>query len=153
MLNRIFKLVLLGVFALAMTTTITSCRKAKDTIGIVIVKDASGNPVSQARVVLHANPLKQPLYEYNPKNYTDRSLDILVKYNIDTTYSYLGEYSEIFVADWTDDNGRAEFTLPLAIILNVSVLKIDGNEEYLGATIINIKKEETTTKTINLIGY
>ena len=153
MLNRIFKLVLLGVFALVITTILTSCRKAKDTIGVVIVKDSSNNLVSHARVVLHANPLKQPLYEYNPENYTNRSLDILVKANIDTAYSNIGQYSDVFEADWTDDNGRAEFTLPLAMILNVSVLKIDGNDKYLGANIINIKKEETTTQTINLINY
>lgn len=153
MLNRIFKPVLLGVFALVIITTLTSCQKAKDTIGVVIVKDGSGNPVSQARVVLHANSLKEPLYEYNPEDYSGISLDILVKSNIDTTYSNFGQYSDVFEADWTDDNGRAEFTLPLAMILNVSVLKIDGNDEYLGANIINIKKEETTTQTINLINY
>ena len=153
MLNRIFKPVLLGVFALVIITTFTSCQKAKDTIGVVIVKDGSGNPVPHARVVLHANPLKQPLYDYNPENYTERSLDLLVKQNIDTTYSYVGQYSDIFEADWTDDNGRAEFTLPLAMILNISVLKIDGNEEYLGANTINIKKEETTEKKVVLTTY
>ena len=151
MLNRIFKLVLLGVFALVITTTVTSCRKVKDTIGVVIVKDGSGNPVSHARVVLHANSLNSSLFSYNPDNYT--SLDILVKSNIDTTYSNFGQYSDVFEADWTDDNGRAEFTLPFAMILNVSVLKIDGNDEYLGANIINIKKEETTTQTVKLLNY
>ena len=153
MLNRIFKPVLLGVFALVIITIFTSCQKAKDTIGVVIVKDGSGNPVSHARVVLHANPLKQPLYDYNPEDYPDMSLDILVKHNIDTTYSYTGQYSDVFEADWTDNNGRAEFTLPLPMILNISVLKIDGNDEYLGANIINIKKEETTTQIIKLINY
>ena len=151
MLNRIFKMVLLGVFALVITTTVTSCRKVKDTIGVVIVKDGSGNPVSHARVVLHANSLNSSLFSYNPDNYT--SLDILVKSNIDTTYSNFGQYSDVFEADWTDDNGRAEFTLPFAMILNVSVLKIDGNDEYLGANIINIKKEETTTQTVKLLNY
>ena len=153
MLNRIFKPVLLGVFALVITTTLTSCQKAKDTIGVVIVKDGSGNPVSHARVVLHGTPLKQPLYEYNPEDYTDMSLDILVKSNIDIAVSSIGQYSDVFEADWTDGNGRAEFTFPLPMILNVSVLKIDGNDEYLGANIINIKKEETTTQTVKLLNY
>mgnify|MGYP006241803413 FL=1 len=153
MLNRIFKPVLLGVFALVITTTLTSCQKAKDTIGVVIVKDGSGNPVSHARVVLHGNPLKQPLYEYNPEDYTDMSLDILVKSNIDIAVSSIGQYSDVFEADWTDGNGRVEFTFPLPMILNVSVLKIDGNDEYLGANIINIKKEETTTQTVKLLNY
>ena len=153
MLNRILKTVILGVFTLTISTIFTSCQKAKDTIGVIVVKDGSGNPVSQARVVLHSNPLKQMLYSYNPDNYTGSSLDILVKSNMETTYSNLGQHSDVFEADWTDDNGRAEFTLPLAMTLNVSVLKIDGNDKYLGANIINIKKEETTTQTINLINY
>ena len=157
MLNRIFKTILLGVFALVITTTFTSCKKEKDTIAVIIVQDGSGNTVPQARVILHANQLKQSLYTYNPDNYTNRSLDILVKANLDTLYSSTGQNSDVFKADWTDNNGRAEFTLPLEMILNVSVLKIgeglDGNNEYLGANIINIKKEKTTTQVVKLLNY
>ena len=153
MLNRIFKTILLGVFALVITTTFTSCEKEKDTIAVIIVKDGSGIVVPNARVILHANDLKQELYTYNPDNYTNRSLDILVKSNLDTVYSSTGQISNVFRADWTDDNGRAEFTLPLEMILNVSVLKIDGNEEYLGAQKINIQKEKTTTQVVRLLNY
>jgi len=39
------------------------------------------------------------------------------------------------------------------MILNVSVLKIDGNDEYLGANIINAKKEKTTTQVVKLLTY
>jgi hypothetical protein len=152
MLNRIFKAVLLGVFALVTTTTFTSCKKEKDTIAVIIVEDGSGNTVPHARVVLHANPLKQPLYSYNPNNYTN-NLDILVKANLDTLYSSTGQNSDVFEGDWTDNNGRVEFTLPLEMILNVSVLKIDGNDEYLGANIINAKKEKTTTEVVKLLTY
>ena len=153
MLNRIFKTILLGVFALVITTTFTSCKKEKDTIAVIIVKDGSGIAVSNARVILHANQLKESLFTYNPDNYTDRSLDILVKANLDTLYSSTGQNSDIFKGDWTDNNGRAEFTLPLGMILNVSVLKIQGNDEYLGANIINIQKEETTTQIVKLLNY
>ncbi|MDC0249411.1 hypothetical protein OAK24_00855 [Flavobacteriales bacterium] len=153
MLNRICKRVLLGVFSLAITVIVTSCSKVKDTIAIVAVKDSAGNPVYHARVILHANPLNSPLYSYNPDNYPDRSLDVLVKLNLDTTFSGLGQNSDIFEADWTDYNGRAEFTLPLPMILNVSVLKIDGNDEYLGAGKINIEKEKTNTQEIKLLNY
>ena len=157
MLNRIFKTILLGVFALVITTTFTSCKKEKDTIAVIIVQDGSGNAVPQARVILHANPLKQPLYTYDPDDYTNRSLDVLVKANLDTLYSPIGQNSDLFKGDWTDNNGRAEFTLPLGMILNVSVLKIgeglDGNNEYLGANIINIKKEKTTTQVVKLLNY
>ena len=157
MLNRIFKTILLGVFALVITTTFTSCKKEKDTIAVIIVQDGSGNTVPHARVIIHANQLKQSLYTYNPDNYTNRSLDILVKANLDTLYSSTGQNSDVFKADWTDNNGRAEFTLPLEMILNVSVLKIgegtDGNNEYLGSNVINIQKEKTTTQVVRLLSY
>ena len=153
MLNRIFKTILLGVFALVITSTFTSCEKEKDTIAVIIVKDGSGIVVPNARVILHANQLKQPLYTYNPDDYTDRSLDALVKANLDTIYSSTGQNSDLFKAEWTDDNGRAEFTLPLEMVLNVSVLKTDGNDEYLGANVINIQKEKTTTQVVKLLNY
>ena len=153
MLNRIFKTILLGVFALVITTTFTSCKKEKDTIAVIIVEDGSGMKVSNARVILHANPLKQPLYTYDPDDYTNKSLDRLVIANLDTLYSPIGQNSDLFKGDWTDNNGRAEFTLPLEMILNVSVLKIDGNDEYLGANIINIQKEKTTTQVVKLLNY
>ena len=153
MLNRIFKTILLGVFALVITNTFTSCKKEKDTIAVIIVQDGSGNAVPQARVVLHANDLKQSLYTYDPDDYTNRSLDNLVKANLDTFYSPTGQYSSLFKAESTDKNGRTEFTIPLEMILNVSVLKIDGNDEYLGSNIINIQKEKTTTQVVKLINY
>ena len=153
--NRIFKTILLGVFSLVITTTFTSCKKEKDTIAVVIVQDGSGNTVPNARVILHANQLKQSLYTYDPDNYS--SLDNLVKSNLDTLYSTTGQNSDIFKAEWTDNNGRAEFTLPLEMILNVSVLKIgegiDGNNVYLGANVINIQKEKTTTQVVKLLNY
>ena len=157
MLNRIFKTILLGVFALVITTTFTSCKKEKETIAVIIVHDGAGNPVPQARVILHANQLKQSLYAYDADNYANRSLDLLVKANLDTLYSPTGQNSDLFKGDWTDNNGRAEFTLPLEMILNVSILKIgegiDGNNEYLGANVINIQKEKTTTQVVKLLEY
>jgi hypothetical protein len=153
MLKRILKIVILSFLSLVISASLTSCKKGKDTIAAIVVKDASGKPVSQARVVLHSNPLKQLIYSYNPENYTDRSLDLLVKDNLDTIYSSTGRTSSIFRADWTDERGRAEFTFPLEMILNVSVLKNNGNDEHLGANVINIKKEKTTTKTIRLLTY
>ena len=157
MLNTIFKTILLGVFALVISTTFTSCKKEKDTIAVIIVKDGSGITVPNARVILHAMPLKHsihsPLPQYNPDNYANRSLDLLVKANLDTLYSPTGQNSDIFKGEWTDNNGRAEFTLPLEMILNISVLKIDGNDEYLGVNVINIQKEKTTTQVVKLLNY
>lgn len=149
MLNRIFKTVLLGVFALVITTTFTSCKNEKETIAAIVVKNDAGLPISHARVVLHAMPIKNSLYTYNPDNYD--TFDYMIKSNLDTVYSAQGQISEIFVADWTDDNGRAEFTLPLAMILNVSALwQVDNNIERMGANIINIKEGEITTQVVEI---
>ena len=133
------------------TTTFTSCKKEKDTIAVIIVKDGSGIAVPNARVIVHANPLKESLETYDPNNYS--SLDNLVKANLDSIFSQTGQLSNVFEADWTDDNGRAQFTLPIEMILNISVLKIAGNDEYLGVNVINIEKEKTTTQVVKLLNY
>ena len=149
MLNKILMSVLLGVFALAIVTNFSSCKKEKETIAAIVVKNDAGLPISHARVVLHAMPLKNSLYTYNPDHYD--TFDYMIKSNLDTVYSAQGQISEIFVADWTDDNGRAEFTLPLAMILNVSALwQVDNNIERMGANIINIKEGEITTQVVEI---
>ena len=149
MLNKILKSVLLGVFALAIVTNLSSCKKEKETIAAIVVKNDAGLPISYARVVLHAMPLKNSLYTYNPDNYD--TFDDMIKSNLDTVYSAQGQISDIFVADWTDDNGRAEFTLPLGMILNVSALwQVDNNIERMGANIINIKEGEITTQVVEI---
>ena len=149
MLNKILKSVLLGVFALAIVTNFSSCKKEKETIAAIVVKNDAGLPISRARVVLHAMPLKNSLYTYNPDNYD--TFDYMVKSNLDTVYSAQGQISDIFVADWTDKNGRAEFTFALARILNVSVMQqVDNNTERLGANVINITKEQITTQVVEI---
>jgi len=149
MLNKILKSVLLGVFALAIVTNFSSCKKEKETIAAIVVKNDAGLPISHARVVLHAMPLKNSLYTYNADNYD--TFDYMIKSNLDTVYSAQGQISDIFVADWTDDNGRAEFTLPLGMILNVSALwQVDNNIERMGANIINIKEGEITTQVVEI---
>lgn len=149
MLNKILKSVLLGVFALAIVTNFSSCKKEKETIAAIVVKNDAGLPISHARVVLHAMPLKNSLDTYNPDNYD--TFDYMIKSNLDTVYSAQGQISDIFVADWTDDNGRAEFTLPLGMILKVSALwQVDNNIERMGANIINIKEGEITTQVVEI---
>ena len=149
MLNKILKSVLLGVVAIATVTNFSSCKKEKETIAAIVVKNDAGLPISNARVVLHAMPLKNSLYTYNPDNY--ETFDYMIKSNLDTVYSPQGQISDIFIADWTDDNGRAEFTLPLAMILNVSVLwQVDNNIERMGANIINIKEGEITIQVVEV---
>jgi hypothetical protein len=124
MLNKILKPVLLVVFALVLTSSITSCQKAKDTIGVIIVKDINGNTVAGATVVLHQDGMTSPQGEdTNPAIKKD---------------------------DITDANGRAEFTYELEAILNVDVVKEEGNNVYTGSNIIRLLKEKTVTKVIEI---
>ena len=124
MLNRIFKTVLLGTFALVISTTFIACEKANDTIGIIIVKDSNGNTVSGAIVVLHQDGVISP--QGNSSNPELRKTDV------------------------TDANGRAEFTYELEAIFQVDVEKIDGNNIYNGSNIIRLLKEKTVTQVVEI---
>ena len=124
MLNKIFKTVLLGVFSLVTITSVTSCKKAKDTIGVIIVKDANGLNVPGAYVILHQDSLISP-----QGNYTNTDLK---------------------KTDYTDVNGRAEFTYELEAILNVEVRKNEGNNVYTGSNIIRLLKQKTVTKIVEI---
>lgn len=124
MLNRIFKTVLLGSLALVISTTFIACEKAKDTIGIIIVKDSNGDTVSGATVVLHQDGVISP--QGNSSNPELRKTDV------------------------TDANGRAEFTYELEAIFQVDVEKIDGNNIYNGSNIIRLLKEKTVTQVVEI---
>lgn len=124
MLNRIFKTLILGLFILVITTTLNSCQKAKDTIGVVIVKNSNGDTVPGATVTLHQDgAISQQGNNTNPT---------LRKTNI------------------TDVNGRAEFTYNLEAIFKVDVEKIDGNNIYVGSNVIRLLKEKTVTQIIEI---
>ena len=124
MLNKIYKTLILGVFSLAVTTNLTSCQKAKDTVGVVIVKNSNGNIVAGATVTLHQDgAISQQGNDTNPN---------LKKTNI------------------TDVNGRAEFTYELEAIFRVEVEKIDDNNVYTGANVIRLLKEKTVTQVIEI---
>ena len=124
MLNKIFKLGLIGVFALVMVVTVTSCQKEKETIGIIIVKDSDGDLVSNAEVTL------------SPEQ----------------AISSGGEYpeSDLTKTNETDANGEVQFTYELEAILNVEVTKESGNSTYTGANIIRLLKGKTITKVVEI---
>ncbi len=88
MLNRIFNTVLLAGISLIVISMLVSCQKESSTIGVIVVKDDSGQTVKEARVILHANPLKQALSEYQDEidedGEYDRDLDDLVEHEMDT---------------------------------------------------------------------
>ena len=125
MLNRIFKTILLGVFALVITSTFTSCEKEKDTIAVIIVKDTYGNVVSGAKVEVYPNQT------INPTS---------------------GEYpiSDLRKVNTTDANGRAQFTYELELILNVKVNITIDNDDYEGVNIIRLLRGKTTTKVVEI---
>ena len=120
----IFKTTILLFLFVFITSTISSCEKVKDTIGVIIVKDSNGNTVSGATVVLHQ----------------------------DGAVSQQGSAanSEIRKVNITDANGRAEFTYELEAILQVDVEKVDGNNVYTGTNIIRLLKEKTVTQIVEI---
>ena len=124
MLNRIFKSGLIGIFALVMTITFTSCEKEKETIGIIIVKDSNSAVVANADVTLFPDPvLSAGGLSPDP---------LLTKTNK------------------TDANGHAEFTYELEAILNIEVTKVDGNTTYTGANIVRLLKGDIVTKVVEI---
>jgi len=125
MLNRIFKSGLIGVFALVMTVTFTSCEKEKETIGVIIVKDSNNNTISAASVTLHQDSLQN---------------------------TWTGEWTDpaIHRTEQTDANGRAEFTYDLEAILNIDVIKYEDNDVLKGSGIIRLLKGKTITKVVEI---
>jgi hypothetical protein len=124
MLNRIFKTVLLGVFALVITTTFTSCKKEKETIAVIIVKDVSGNVVPGVLVKLSPEPILSPSGELPEPSLTK--------------------------TNYTDANGRAQFTYELEAILNIEATITIGNDDFEGENIIRMLKGKTTTKVVEI---
>tara|TARA_B100000767_G_scaffold182681_1_gene170548 strand:+ start:189 stop:575 length:387 start_codon:yes stop_codon:yes gene_type:complete len=125
MLNRIFKTILLGVFSLVITTTFTSCKKEKDTIAVIIVKDTNGNVVSGAQVELYPNQSINPVSGELPN-------------------------SDLNKINTTDANGRVQFNYDLESILNIKATIKIGNNDYEGNNIIRLLRGKTTTKVVEI---
>tara|TARA_Y100001954_G_C15792483_1_gene595853 strand:- start:249 stop:629 length:381 start_codon:yes stop_codon:yes gene_type:complete len=125
MLNRIFKPVILTTLVISTVLTIGSCQKAKDTVGVIVVKDSNGNLVSGATVVLH--------------------LDSLAENQQGNFYN-----SNLRKTDITDASGRAEFTYELEAIFQVSVTKTQGNNTLTGSNVIRLLKEKTVTQEVRI---
>ena len=125
MLNRILKPVILVTLVISTVLTIGSCQKAKDTVGVIVVKDSNGNLVSGATVVLH--------------------LDSLAENQQGNFYN-----SNLRKTDITDASGRAEFTYELEAIFQVSVTKTQGNNTLTGSNVIRLLKEKTVTQEVRI---
>jgi len=124
MLNKILKPLILGVFAVVIVSSLSSCKKNKDTIGVIIVKDTNGNTVPGATVVLHQDGMISPQGQITSP--------------------------DVRKSDITDASGKAEFTYELEMILNVEVVKVDGNDTYTGSNVIRLLKEKTVTKVVEI---
>jgi len=125
MLNRIFKTILLGVFALVITSTFTSCKKEKNTIAVIIVKDTFGSVVSGALVELYPNQSINPVSGELP--------------NFDLNK-----------VNTTDADGRVQFNYDLESILNIKATIKIGNDDYEGNNIIRLLRGKTTTKVVEI---
>ena len=125
MLNKNLKPVILITLILFTVFGIGSCQKAKDTIGVVVVKDSNGNLISGATVVLH--------------------LDSLAENQQGNFYN-----SNLRKTDITDASGRAEFTYDLEAIFQVSVQKTQGNNTLTGSSVIRLLKEKTVTQEVRI---
>ena len=124
MLNRIFQTVILGVFAIVLSTTITSCKKENDTIARIIVQHTNNQVVPNATVTLY------PESTISPNGSTPNPS--LTKTNI------------------TDSNGRAEFTYELEVVLKIEVTILIGNDYFQGKNVINLLRGKTTTKYVEI---
>ena len=121
MLNKIFKSLLIGAFAI-FTFTLNSCKKAEDTKVIITVVDINGTVVKDARVRLHQ----------------------------DGQISPSGQSSEVSDEQWTDASGQTEHVFEYEATLNVDVKKWVGTNELTGSNVIRLLKHKTVSKTIEI---
>tara|TARA_B100001758_G_C18402330_1_gene609768 strand:+ start:1373 stop:1747 length:375 start_codon:yes stop_codon:yes gene_type:complete len=116
MLNKIFKLTILG-FVILTALSIVSCEKEKETIGVIIVKKVDGSVFPNATVTLHQDGL----------------------------ISQQGQAvsNDIRSSAETDENGRAQFVYENEAVLNVEVVATEANNQLTGASIIRLLRGKT----------
>lgn len=113
----------MGMFLLLVGATMVSCRKKEETIAKIIVRDASNNPVSGARVIVYGQS-------------TTNQASSVVLYDTTITNS-AGE--AIFNFDEVYQLGQA----------GVAVLNIDASKDgNTGQGIIKVEQETTTTEVV-----
>tara|TARA_Y100001954_G_scaffold208346_1_gene232578 strand:+ start:62 stop:388 length:327 start_codon:yes stop_codon:yes gene_type:complete len=103
-----------------------SCNKESNpTVGVVIVVDQQKNPISDARVTLSIN-------------------DDLVS-NQGATPS-----EDLTRIEYTDTQGRVEFTYELEAIFDINIQKLSGNDTLIGQNMIALVRGETVTKQVTI---
>ena len=124
MLNKNFKIQLLGTLLFAVLLVFGSCKKEADTLAVIIVKNSAGHIVSNASVKLSPDSIRSP-----GGLWPDPSLTKINK---------------------TDVNGQVEFTYELEVILNIDVTKVEGNSIYTGTNIIRLLRGKVITKEVEI---
>ena len=104
-------------------TTLASCEKEKNTIGIIKVVNSSNQAMSGVIVVLN---------QQNTIPGTD-PIESLMK------------------TATTDANGKASFTYRHEAILDVSVNKTSGNDTYSGSGVIRLLRGKTEQITVEAV--
>ncbi len=117
------RILFFGLFLLFVGMVTVSCRKKQETIAKIVVRDASNNPVSGARVIVYGQS-------------TTGQASSVTLYDTTTTNS-AGE--AIFNFDDVYQLGQA----------GVAVLNIDASKDgNTGQGIIKVEQETTTTEVV-----
>ena len=112
-------------FALLLTSLISCKKESKPTVGVVVVLDQQNNLISNARVTLSVNS------------------DLVSNQGAIP----IGELTR---TEYTDTQGRVEFTYDLEAIFNISVQKLSGNDTLIGQNMIALVRGETITKRVTV---
>ena len=124
MLNRILENKRLLFLVFLIGSFVSCTQEDKETKAIIIVKDFQNNTINEAFVRLHQEGQISDQGEY-----TNPSLDR---------------------TEQTDQNGRAQFTYDLEAILDVEVVKYNGNDTLEGKGIVRLLQGKTVSETIEI---
>tara|TARA_B100001559_G_C16133856_1_gene454270 strand:- start:218 stop:598 length:381 start_codon:yes stop_codon:yes gene_type:complete len=125
MRNKSSFIIFTSFFALSLTILNSCTKESSPTVGVVIVVDQQKTPISNARVTLSIS-------------------DDLVSNQGATP---IGELNR---TEYTDMQGRVEFTYDLEAIFDINVQKLSGNDTLIGQNMIALVRGETITKQVTV---
>ena len=125
MRNKSSFIIFTSFFALSLMILNSCTKESSPTVGVVIVVDQQKTPISNARVTLSIN-------------------DDLVNNQGATP---IGELNR---TEYTDTQGRVEFTYDLEAIFDINVQKLSGNDTLIGQNMIALVRGETITKQVTV---
>ena len=125
MRNKSSFIIFTSFFALSLMILNSCTKESSPTVGVVIVVDQQKTPISNARVTLSIS-------------------DDLVSNQGATP---IGELNR---TEYTDTQGRVEFTYDLEAIFDINVQKLSGNDTLIGQNMIALVRGETITKQVTV---